>query len=219
VSISCFGCSFTWGAELTDRDSQSWPAVLATQLGVEVNNYGVCGSSNQAIARNLMTHLIDNTPELVVVMWTYPARYEFVLDNKSFVSTHCDSTLSLTPNYEVPDYFESFRNLFFKQIATLDSYLIYTSLMAIHHSQLLLESKGIPYIFCPVAVIDTTSACEPTIDQLYKNYYPDMLLFDGLDAESYARSIDNWGVSHPLELAQEHIGATIADSAKFLIGR
>jgi hypothetical protein len=96
MNISCFGCSFTWGLELDNPRTQSWPFKLAEQLSATVENHGQCVASNRAIARKSMIHLLDHTPDAVVIMWTYPARYEFVIDNNNFVSTHCDSAISLS---------------------------------------------------------------------------------------------------------------------------
>lgn len=96
MNISCFGCSFTWGLELNNPSAESWPGQLSQLLSATVNNHGQCAASNRTIARNLMVHLLDYNPDAVVVMWTYPGRYEFVLDNNNFVSTHCDSTMSLS---------------------------------------------------------------------------------------------------------------------------
>lgn len=209
MNISCFGCSFTWGAELTHPLTQSWPSLL------QATNYGKCGASNQTITRLLLEHLSSNRPDLVVIMWTYTHRFEFVLDNNNFVSTHCDSTLSMDQR-EIPLYFERFRKDFFLNVATTDSFCLYTSLMAIHHAELILKSMKIPYIFSRVSDLNLTSVCHPTVQTLYNDYAPDMLLFNNLSFEDYARNINSWGRSHPLEQAHKDIAKIIKEKIKGL---
>jgi hypothetical protein len=203
MNISCFGCSFTWGLELNNPAIESWPAQLGHILSATVENHGQCAASNRTIARKLMLHLLDHNPDVVVIMWTYPGRYEFILDNNNFVSTHCDSTVSLS-NQAVPDYFEQFRKYFFKHVAGTSSSELYDTFNAIHHSQLILESQKIPYIFCPVWKFLLPDNCQPDIVELYKYINP-MTLFYDQDFDTYARSINSWGISHPLKQAHYNI--------------
>lgn len=196
MNISCFGCSFTWGLELHNPATESWPSRLSQILSATVENHGQCAASNRTIARKLITHLLDHTPDAVIIMWTYPGRYEFVLDNNNFVSTHCDSTISLS-GQAVPAHFEQFREYFFKHVAGTNSSELYDTFNAVHQSQLLLEQKNIPYVFCAVNQINIPELCHSDISRLY-SYITPMMMFNGLDAESYARSINDWGISHPL---------------------
>jgi len=198
MNISCFGCSFTWGLELEDPVTQSWPALLGA------DNQGQCASSNQTIVRRLLHYLIDHTPDLVIIMWTYPARFEFVVDNNNFVSTHINCAISLDAR-PVPDYVDQFRETFFKTTACTDSAYVYTSLMAMHHAESVLKFLRIPHIFTRVADFDINPGCHPQLQRLYKAYAPDMMLFDGQSFEHYARSIESWGLSHPLAQAHQNV--------------
>lgn len=210
MDIACFGCSFTWGLELEKPATQSWPALLGA------NNQGQCAASNQTITRRLMQHLIDHTPDVVVIMWTYPARFEFVIDNNQFVSTHVNTTISLE-NQVVPEYFNYFGQEFFKTVASTDSAYIYTSLMAMHHAECMLKERGINYVFCTVADFDINSGCHTWVKRLYQHYAPSMLMFDGHSFESYARSLGSWGVSHPLSAAHQAAATIIGRNLEAII--
>jgi hypothetical protein len=210
MDIACFGCSFTWGLELEEPATQSWPALLGA------NNQGQCAASNQTITRRLMQYLIDHTPNVVVIMWTYPARFEFVIDNNQFVSTHADSTISLE-NKAVPEYFDYFRQELFKTTASTDSAYIYTSLMAMHHAECMLNQHGIRHVFCTVADFDINSGCHPRVQQLYQHYAPTMMMFDGHSFESHARRLGSWGISHPLVAAHQSAATIIGRNLELII--
>jgi hypothetical protein len=70
------GDSYTYGDELTDR-YQAWPYKLADQLGYEVHNMGLSGSSNTSIVRRTLEELSSNHYDLIVVGWTNPGRIEW----------------------------------------------------------------------------------------------------------------------------------------------
>jgi hypothetical protein len=217
MNISCFGCSFTWGLELNNPSAESWPGQLSQILKATVDNQGQCGASNRSIARKLMVDLLDYKPDAVVIMWTYPGRYEFILDNNNFVSTHCDSTISLSEQ-TVPNYFEQFREYFFKYVAGTNSSELYDTFNAIHQSQMLLEQQNIPYVFCCVNQINVPDLCHPDISRLY-NYIKPMTMINGQDVETYARSINDWGISHPLAQSHRDIADYLSCSVRSVINK
>lgn len=196
--------------ELDNPITQAWPALIQAQ------NFGQCGASNQTITRLLLEHLVTNRPDLVIVMWTYPHRFEFVLNNDNFVSTHCDSTISMDYR-DVPDYFEKFRKEFFLNVATTDSYCLHTSLMAMHHAESTLKSLNIPYIFSQVSDLNSPGSCHPRVQTLYNAYCPELTLINGLSFEDHARKINSWGVSHPLTQAHCDVANTFEEKIKQLL--
>jgi len=92
--LYAYGDSWTWGAELKDRN-KSWPHELGKILGMEVVNRGIPGNSNKnisySVVRDYYNNLLDNN--LVVVMWTTPfrlgtpARKETTMNNNFLLST------------------------------------------------------------------------------------------------------------------------------------
>lgn len=70
------GCSFTYGEELEDPHTQSWPALIAEEFDYELINLGLCGGSNDYIFRQAIEYTVDDRYDLVIVQWTEPSRFE-----------------------------------------------------------------------------------------------------------------------------------------------
>jgi hypothetical protein len=70
------GCSFTQGEYDNFNEQDAWPYQLADKLGWEVDNIAKGGGSNARIFRTTMEHLLDNSPDHVVIAWTQTDRYE-----------------------------------------------------------------------------------------------------------------------------------------------
>ena len=82
------GCSFTYGEELQDPNTGSWPALVADQLGVELVNLGQPAYSNDAILQDIVAQDINNIPaghqpswenytDLVIICWTTYLRMQY----------------------------------------------------------------------------------------------------------------------------------------------
>lgn len=78
--IYCIGDSFTYGEELPNREVDAYPYVLARSLGKQVTNLGKPATGNQRIIKRAMDVVLNETPELVVIGWSDPARQEFADD-------------------------------------------------------------------------------------------------------------------------------------------
>jgi len=90
------GDSFTYGSELNDcfqlvegsppqevYSHHTYSALLASEMNLEYVCAAVPGSSNSAIRRNTMDVCEQyNDIDLVIVMWTFPNRYEFKFDDR-----------------------------------------------------------------------------------------------------------------------------------------
>lgn len=72
------GDSFTYGSELPSQE-HTWANLLANRKGWNICNTAKPAASNSAIRRNVM-NAVNKYKDLdlyVVVMWTFPNRYEF----------------------------------------------------------------------------------------------------------------------------------------------
>lgn len=76
MKILAVGDSFTYGEELSDRDT-AWPTILASKLNGSAVNKGLPGASNDCIVRNCLEHLVSYEVDLVVIGWSNPGRSEF----------------------------------------------------------------------------------------------------------------------------------------------
>ena len=79
--IWCFGDSFTYGDELDNREKDAWPAVLSTLTDCHVVNYGQSGASNGWITRKAIEKCLELKPDLAIVCWSSPNRYDFFPQN------------------------------------------------------------------------------------------------------------------------------------------
>jgi lysophospholipase L1-like esterase len=76
VKIACIGDSITYGSGLSDRETQSYPAVLGSLLGddFEVRNYGVSGTTMLRQGdypywnASAFTDSTDWNPDIVIIM-------------------------------------------------------------------------------------------------------------------------------------------------------
>jgi lysophospholipase L1-like esterase len=75
MKLLTVGDSFTYGDELTDRNS-AWPQQLANIINAEVINLGVPSASNDKILRKTLDYLTFEQADLVVIGWSNPGRSE-----------------------------------------------------------------------------------------------------------------------------------------------
>lgn len=105
--IYTFGDSYIWGwnffidADLKDqRQSLTWPAILANKLGQPLTDFSSPASSNWRIARKIQS-LPLTEDDIVLIGWTSPTRFEFGLaDDYDIEPCHPDI------HYRVTDYNE-----------------------------------------------------------------------------------------------------------------
>ena len=71
------GCSFVKGSELP-RPRQHFGRQVANHFGKEFKNRAKVGGSNDRIARTTLTGVEMYNPELVIIMWTFINRFEYM---------------------------------------------------------------------------------------------------------------------------------------------
>lgn len=74
------GCSYTYGQELDDPKTQSWPALLAKKMNLNLVNIARPASGNDAILRRTVDYyfqnLVNNSTPLFVIALSYHTRRE-----------------------------------------------------------------------------------------------------------------------------------------------
>lgn len=79
------GCSHTWGDDLKDPATQSWPAVLSRRLNCEFLNDSVSGGTNDRIVYRTIKN-IQNFDKFYIA-WTYTSRFtQYRSDNNHDVN-------------------------------------------------------------------------------------------------------------------------------------
>jgi hypothetical protein len=85
MKLKSFGCSFTYGSDLSDCDipdigaSQlTWPALLAENNNLIYECHAWPGVGNLQIMHNTLTQASLNDPSVYVVNWTWFDRFDFI---------------------------------------------------------------------------------------------------------------------------------------------
>jgi len=71
--LVAFGCSYTYGKDLADPATQSWPAVLSKLLDLECDNQAVLGAGNLEILWNIINYKFQ-PGDTVFIMWSHFSR-------------------------------------------------------------------------------------------------------------------------------------------------
>jgi hypothetical protein len=104
------GCSHTWGDDLEDPLSQSWPAIVAKQLNCDFLNDSVSGGSNDRI----MYRTIKNAElfDKFYISWSYTSRFtRYRADNNFEINFNSQIKHSL---YQKDASFVDYANLHYK---------------------------------------------------------------------------------------------------------
>jgi len=177
------GDSFTWGSELADSVVQpgvwepvrhsfkTFPALLASDYGEYICTAWP-GYGNDAIARTVISQCEIQIPDIVVVTWTFPGRYEFRFgyDTKQRKSpwysitpwtsglTDISKEFHSQNKYTEEQFFKTierarnsgvaeFAEVFYRHVGATEYWEVYSSLREIAYLQNYLTVKNIPYLF------------------------------------------------------------------------
>jgi hypothetical protein len=116
--IACFGCSNTFGQGLPW--DETWVSVLNKKLGNNwvTKNYGVCGASNDTIARLVSNYINNNKPKIICCYFPEIFRLEFFdknLDLNNFFPSRVDNRSPIT-DYNAYKTLATEENCFFNFI-------------------------------------------------------------------------------------------------------
>jgi hypothetical protein len=78
-----YGCSFTAGVELKNREQSSWPVLLSKKMDMDLVNRAVGGASNQRNLRVLIQDLATHQPDYVIFQLTGEQRMELCRNDGS----------------------------------------------------------------------------------------------------------------------------------------
>jgi hypothetical protein len=177
--VHAFGDSFTFGHELSDcptnkeinHSNLTYAALIATKLNREYCCYAVGASANNAMTRRLIENINNiDSEDLVLIMWTFPYRKEFLLDGElGFKSVISSDSYEFAKNY-------------FKYIDANVQWHITETLKEIYIAQTLLKEKNIKHIFLSA----TTDIAQAIISNnlSYSNLLPHINLTNWLFFEN-----------------------------------
>jgi hypothetical protein len=223
--IVSFGDSFIFGSEQQNNKdgAAGWPGRAAADLGCEYQTLAHPGRSNEYIAQQIYSYFSSNTANLVVINWTWMARWEFyVLKNQEWITlgTSCipnvlAETIERNDAHDIVNFFNNHINagiLWNK----------FRNLQTINSVQQFLKEKNINTIqtYMDYDMFDIECRHEALtpdyINELQKLIYPKLELFEGqnfLDwSYKHGYHVTELGL-HPLEDA--HIAAAKLWQARY----
>jgi len=170
------GCSFTYGNELSDDQpkrpsNKTWAKGLSDLVGGNYYSVAQGGIGNSAIARKIFQYISHNPVDFVLVMWSFPSRYDWAMPrNQSLEDTRWASITPWDTDAKQAEVFKSlsnsepqqeiwkkrreelattgvreFANSLYRYAAN-EYYEIYQSWKSIIWLQNILEKKRIPYL-------------------------------------------------------------------------
>ena len=197
--LKSFGCSFTYGSDLSDCDipvwgaSQStWPALLAQDLGYEYQCHARPGSGNLQILERLCNQLAQSTPDLCVIGWTWIDRFDYNNPLNDQWQTITPTDADDTANYYYKHLHSQYRDKF-------------TTLTTVKMAIDLLKSKNCPFIitYMDELMFETQWHATPAVIELQNYVRPYLYNFDGDNFLEWSRK-KGFPISetlHPLEAA------------------
>lgn len=228
------GCSFIWGAELVDSPSHNgqtpfskltWPALWATSNNFDYDTAAVCGISNSTISRRIIDYIENvQTPDFVIVQWTYTNRVEFRFNNivqgNYFTLNHW--LLENPDEIKDPEFkknikvfkntdFEKLAEIWYKNISYYESD-VYYFLKEVVYLGNYLKNKKIKFVFSSVLfdwIKDVDSIKDTSIISLLKesNRMP-WITFNNLGFIEWAMAnnyfaLESW--KHPNEQCHQDV--------------
>jgi len=131
--IVSFGASIAEGAGLDNPETESYAALIANELNVELDNKAIGGASNIRILNTILNYEFKEN-DYVIIMWAPVNRdYFFEKDGSGF-------QMGVWESENHPDKFNSWVNSHSEYDLALRSW------MQVQHATLYLNSKQIPFV-------------------------------------------------------------------------
>jgi hypothetical protein len=123
MKLKSFGCSFIYGSELSDENTQricpsrkTWPALLAQHLGYQYECYALPGAGNLSIAQSVLDQAVDPTPALFVINWSFIDRFDYQFNSTPLKWSTCRPNES---DLESETYYKLYHNEYRDKLTTL----------------------------------------------------------------------------------------------------
>jgi len=200
MKIKSFGCSFTYGSDLSDCNVDhasvlTWPALLASNYNFEYECWARPGIGNLQIMHSVLEQALLNDPAIFIINWTWLDRFDYLHPvDESFLTLRPDGK-----QLEHQLYYKHFYNQFHSML-TNAAYVVSTISI--------LKSRNIKFLMTAMDSI-LTEPVDPdwqdpnAIRMLQKTLKPYVNWFDNMSFLEWSRrhgypESDKW---HPLEQA------------------
>ena len=210
MNIKSFGCSFIFGTDLSDDNSNSryinpsqltWPALLAKNFDIDYECFAWPGSGNLRILESIMSAAnSSNSDDLFIISWTWIDRFDYTT-----VDDKWQTVLPVDTSKEADFYYRNFHSQYRDKL---------TSLIHIRTAVDILNQKKIPFIMTHIdnLIFETQWHCNDTVKELQKYVSPYMITFDGDTFLNWAQKhkFPISAGSHPLDQAHSKAAKHIA---------
>lgn len=194
MKLKSFGCSFIYGSELANKD-HTWPAIIATRVGLEHENHGIEGAGNLRIMESILTHACED--DVCVVQWSWIDRFDFVtIDNEqwhSIVPSDTDINADFYYRNLHSQYRDMLTNLVFIKTALEHLRLVGARYVMTYMDHLLFET------------VQDNWHHSRAVTGLQQQIQPHTTLFDGLTFLEWSRTnyYSESALWHPLDDAHK----------------
>ena len=206
MKIKSFGCSFTFGSDLSDcvyntgfldYSRLTWPALLAKHFGLEYECHAKPGIGNLQILDSVLAQAHLNDPAFFIINWTWLDRFDYIQPiNETFLTLRPDGD-----QREHRLYYKYFYNQYHSML-TNAAYIV--SVIKI------LETKKIKFLMTAqdlilVEPVDANWHDPRAISMLQKTLGPYLHWFDGQTFLQWSRKhgYPESAAWHPLDLAHQ----------------
>ena len=208
MKLKSFGCSFIYGSDLDDckhidtnvcPSMKTWPALIASRLGMEYVCRARGGSGNLCILDRIMKSIRFNGLSFYCINWSYIDRFDYVDINGGIGEGN--DWKSLTPKSLDQIGENYYRNLHSEYRDKL------TSLMYIKTAIDFLKKNNCPFImtYMDNLILDKHYHMNPGIEQIQNSVRDSLHDFEGLNFLDWSRH-QGYKISpqnHPLEDAHQ----------------
>jgi hypothetical protein len=212
MKLKSFGCSFVYGSDLSDcphgtgynhplASQLTWPAILATQHGLEYHCHAWPSSGNLQILETLLSNINDPHNSIAMINWTWIDRFSYIKESERDKNNprNLNGWCSLLPGDKDAVAEGYYRNLHCQFIDKLQT-LVYIK-VAIDA----MKQAGIRFLmtYTDELIFETKWHISPAITDLQKYVRPYLVDFDSSSFWTWVINNDfaiskHW---HPLEKA------------------
>lgn len=208
------GCSFTEGFGLSNPLKQSWPVLLANELGLECVNLGQKGAGNEYIINTMIEYTLTddfqiNPDELkncfFIIAFTEYSRMDFAYSNNKNITVH------LTPNSRIwPELCNTIYSQFYN-----DRYYFKKFLLQVLKIQSYFQLNRLQYMMVN-SIIDTelVKIRNKTAENIYQKI--DKNKFKNFEKINFPAIIKDgkFADGHPNEIGHQRIADTLYEWLK-----
>jgi hypothetical protein len=195
--IKSFGCSFIFGSDLADTESEvdystlTWPAQLAKKLKMDYSCHAWPGSGNMRILESVLSQAADGNRDLYIIGWSWIDRFDYTDTQDSW-----KTILPVDTTTQADFYYRNLHSQYRDKLMTL---------ICMRTAIDVLTQKQIPFImtYMDELTFETEWHTTPAVTDLQQQIRDYMTAFEGKTFLEWSRD-KNYPISktlHPLEAA------------------